>query len=179
MNQNLAVAGKKQGYKMNLIIETMQYNDFEAVRSIYEFGIATGNATFETKCSEWQEWNEKFLKICRFVIKDGNTLVGWAALTPYSKRDVYRGVAEVSIYIHPDYRKKGVGNILLQHLINKSENVGFWTLQAGIFPENTGSLRLHEKYGFRRIGTREKIGQMNGKWRDVVLLERRSRKIGV
>lgn len=150
-----------------------------SVKAIYEDGLATGNASFQTDAPSWEEWDANHLKHSRLVATENNTVLGWAALTPVSGRCVYAGVAEVSVYIDNKSRGTGVGKALLQALIAESEKNGLWTLQAGIFPENTASLQLHEKTGFRTIGTREKIGQMNGSWRDTVLLERRSDKVGV
>jgi L-amino acid N-acyltransferase YncA len=143
------------------------------VRDIYEQGIASANATFQTTAPEWEEWDKSHVKSCRLVAIEDKVLKGWAALSPVSARAVYAGVAEVSIYIHADAQGKGIGSLLLKELIAKSEQQ-FWTLQAGIFPENTASIRLHEKLGFRLVGRRERIGKMNGIWRDTVLLERRS-----
>lgn len=159
-----------------------------AVKTIYEAGLATGNASFQTSAPSWEEWDAAHLKHSRMVAllpadpaspSSISQVVGWVALTPVSGRCVYAGVAEVSVYIDTTSRGKGVGKALLQALITESETNGLWTLQAGIFPENTASLRLHAKAGFRTIGTREKIGQMNGIWRDTVLLERRSKTVAV
>lgn len=153
--------------------------DWHAVKQIYEEGIATGNATFQQQAPSWEEWNHDHLKHSRIVAKENETILGWAALTPVSGRCVYAGVAEVSVYVSDKARGKGVGKQLLQKLIEKSEANNIWTLQAGIFPENIASLKIYEACGFRIIGTRERIGQMNGKWRDTVLLERRSKIIGL
>lgn len=159
-----------------------------AVKAIYESGLATGNASFQTSAPPWEEWDAAHLEHSRLAAlvptDPGNAprdspIVGWAALTPVSGRCVYAGVAEVSVYVHTDSRGQGAGKALLQALITESETKGIWTLQAGIFPENTASLRLHEKCGFRLVGTREKIGQMNGVWRDTVLLERRSKTVAI
>ncbi|MGP1909866.1 N-acetyltransferase family protein [Metabacillus sp. JX24] len=147
------------------------------VKEIYLEGIATGNATFETNAPSWEDWDSSHSKECRLVAEHGGVVLGWAALSPVSGRCVYAGVADVSIYIGSAYKGKGIGTALLRSIIDLSEQEGFWTLQAGIFPENTSSLKLHEKAGFRRIGVREKIGKMNGVWRDVVFLERRSGKL--
>jgi phosphinothricin acetyltransferase len=152
---------------------------WQAVRTIYEQGIATGHATFQTSAPEWGEWDDAHLKHCRLVAILDNRVAGWAALTPVSGRCVYAGVAEVSVYIAAFSRGLGIGEELLQALIAESEKNGLWTLQAGIFPENIASIRIHEKTGFRQVGYREKIGQMNGIWRDTVLLERRSKIIAV
>jgi L-amino acid N-acyltransferase YncA len=152
---------------------------WSAVKTIYEDGLATGNASFQTSAPSWEEWNAAHLKHSRLVALDGDTILGWAALTPVSGRCVYAGVAEVSVYINANSRGKGVGKTLLQALITESEKNGLWTLQAGIFPENTASVKLHENAGFRTIGIREKIGKMGDRWRDTVQLERRSTKVGI
>jgi len=153
----------------------LQPAHWPAVKTIYEAGLATGNASFQISAPPWEEWDAAHLKHSRLVSTLNDQVVGWAALTPVSGRCVYAGVAEVSVYVHPDSRGLGIGEELLQELIIESERKGIWTLQAGIFPENTASLRIHEKTGFRQVGFREKIGQMNGIWRDTILLERRSK----
>lgn len=170
-----------------------------AVKAIYEAGLATGNASFQTGAPSWEEWDTAHLSHSRLIALDEVDVdeadvdeagvdkvdpatagvIAWAALTPVSGRCVYSGVAEVSIYVDPEKRGQGIGEQLLHSLILESEKNGIWTLQSGIFPENTASLRIHEKNGFRQIGIREKIGRMNGIWRDTVLLERRSKVIGV
>ena len=149
------------------------------VKAIYEAGLATGNASFQTSAPSWEEWNSSHLAHSRLVALEGNTIVGWTALTPVSGRCVYAGVAEVSVYVSPDHAGQGIGEKLLRALIQASEAGGIWTLQAGIFPENKASLRIHEKIGFRQVGYREKIGKMGDRWRDTVLLERRSTVAGV
>ena len=164
---------------MHFTIEQMQADDWAAVRSIYEAGLATGQATFETAVTEWEEWDIRHLRACRLVAKIDSQVVGWAALSPVSRRHVYRGVAEVSIYIATPVRGQGLGKALLQALISESEQAGIWTLQAGIFPENIASINLHRACEFREVGYRERIGQMNGVWRDVILLERRSQLVGL
>ena len=151
---------------------------WEEVKRIYEEGIATGNATFQTAAPAWEEWNDAHLQTCRLVAIDNDTVIGWAALTPVSGRCVYAGVAEVSVYVAAAVRGKGIGSLLLRALIKASEKNNLWTLQAGIFPENKSSIKMHEANGFRIIGTRERIGKMNGTWRDTVLLERRSKVVG-
>jgi phosphinothricin acetyltransferase len=151
---------------------------WEAVRAVYLEGIATGNATFQQTAPEWSEWNKGHLQACRSVAANGDQILGWAALTAISSRCVYAGVAEVSVYVAQVARGTGVGTKLLAHLVTEAECAGIWTLQAGIFPENTSSLALHAKAGFRIVGTRERLGEMNGRWRDVVLLERRSSVVG-
>lgn len=162
-----------------MIITNLTERHWPAVKAIYEKGIATGNATFQTEAPEWEEWDKGHIRACRLVAVENEQVIGWAALSAVSSRCVYGGVAEVSVYIHPDARGKGVGRKLLEALIAESEQNNFWTLQAGIFPENEASVALHEKLGFRHVGRREKIGKMNGKWRDTLLLERRSVKTGL
>lgn len=153
--------------------------DWDSVRRIYEEGIATRNATFETAAPDWDKWNCNHLSECRLLAKAEDRVLGWAALSPISSRQVYAGVAEVSIYFSADARGLGVGKVLLQELVRYSESNGIWTLQAGIFPENVASIELHKKYEFREVGTRERIGQLGSLWRDVVLLERRSNVAGI
>lgn len=161
-------------------IRTLQLTDWPAVKTIYEQGIATGNATFESRAPGWEAWDAAHRPDCRFAAEDETGQVcGWAALTPVSGRCVYAGVAEVSVYVAEACRGMGIGRLLLSALVEASEQVGLWTLQAGIFPENTGSLILHERAGFRMVGRRERIGQMHGQWRDTVLLERRSTAVGI
>lgn len=156
----------------------MRDDDWTEVRRIYGEGIATGNATFETEIPSWEAWNAAHRRDCRLVVRDGANLLGWAALTPVSGRCVYGGVADLSVYIAAAARGRGVGRALLTSLIQESEHQGIWTLQAGIFPENEASLRLHRALGFRDVGRRERIGAMSGAWRDVMLLERRSAVVG-
>lgn len=162
-----------------MLIRALQATDWPAVRAIYAEGIATGNATFETKPPEWPDWDQSHRPDCRFVADEGGEVYGWAALSPVSGRCVYAGVAEVSVYVSEAGRGKGIGAQLLQKLVETSEQAGLWTLQAGIFPENIASVRLHEKAGFCLVGRRERIGQMKGVWRDTLLLERRSRLVGI
>ncbi|MCC3158672.1 N-acetyltransferase family protein [Hymenobacter sp. 15J16-1T3B] len=149
------------------------------VRAIYEAGIATGNATFTTEAPSWDEWHRGHLAHSRLVaLDDAGRVLGWAALSPVSGRCVYGGVAEVSVYVAAAARGQGVGRALLLALIAESEAQGMWTLQAGIFPENEPSVRLHEAAGFRLVGRRERIGRMGNRWRDTLLLERRSALVG-
>ena len=164
--------------KAELIIRPMGADDWPEVRDIYEAGIATGHATFETSAPTWQHWDHAHLDEHRLVATVDGAVVGWAALSPVSDRCVYGGVAENSIYIHPDHRGRGVGRKLLSALIASSEAAGIWTVQTGIFPENTSSLGLHRRCGFRIIGTRQRIGRLHGVWRDTLLLERRSTVVG-
>ena len=160
-------------------IEAMMREYWPDVLRIYLEGIATGNATFETEAPSWEKWDGGHLAKCRLIAKQGSTVLGWAALSAVSSRCVYGGVAEVSVYVAESARGKGVGRALLSALTNSSEDGGLWTLQAGIFPENTASIALHKSLGFREVGRRERIGKMGDIWRDVVLLERRSAKAGL
>jgi phosphinothricin acetyltransferase len=162
-----------------IAIEEMTAEDWNAVRKIYEEGIATGNATFEQAAPLWEKWDSGHLSSCRLVARSGEEIVGWAALSPVSGRCVYSGVAEVSVYVAARARNQKVGSRLLGALVEASEAAGIWTLQAGIFPENVGSVEIHKRHGFRIVGTRERLGCMNGRWRDVVLMERRSRVAGM
>ena len=162
----------------NMQLQSMLPEHWPSVKKIYEEGIATGNATFQTTAPEWEEWDAAHVKNSRLVVIENNEVLGWAALTAVSGRCVYTGVGEVSVYVAAAARGKGIGKKLLLALIAASEENDFWTLQAGIFPENTGSVKIHEACGFRIIGRREKIGQMNMIWRDTLLLERRSKIIG-
>ncbi|MBW2938520.1 GNAT family N-acetyltransferase [Aureisphaera sp. CAU 1614] len=150
---------------------------YHAVSKIYNEGIETGIATFETVVPSWEIFNEKFLPVCRFIAKKNDRIVGWCTLSAISKREVYKGVAETTIYIAKDARGKGIGKKLLQHLVFESEKAGFWTLQARIFPQNIASIELHKNAGFRVVGIKEKIGQRLGVWHDNVELERRSKKV--
>ncbi len=161
------------------MIRSMTEEDGKRVLEIYAQGIRTGNATFETQVPGWDEWDKKHLQHSRFVFRNGNDAVGWAALSPVSAREVYRGVAEVSVYVDPEFGGRGIATALMHAMIESSERNGIWTLFASIFPENTASIRLHEKCGFRRIGTREKIAMLNGVWRDTAIFERRSSIVGV
>ncbi len=149
-------------------------SDWPAVRAIYLEGIATNQATFETVAPEWAEWDAAHRPDCRFVAWRGGAVVGWTALSPVSRRPVYSGVAEVSVYVAAAARGVGVGRALLRALIDASEAAGVWTLQAGVFPENEASVALHLACGFRAVGRRERIGRHHGQWRDTLLLERRS-----
>jgi L-amino acid N-acyltransferase YncA len=155
----------------------MRRRDWPAVSAIYGQGIESGDATFETRVPTWDEWHVAHLHDHRLVAYQGNEVVGWAALSPVSGRCVYAGVAEVSVYVAASARGQGVGTELLRALLAGSEAAGIWTLQAGVFPENRASLRLHHGCGFRTVGLRERIGRHNGLWRDVLLLERRSRAL--
>ncbi len=165
---------------MDCKITEMSESDWEDVRSIYLEGIRTGQATFETESPSWQKWDGAHLKSGRIVVScDDGKIAGWAALSPVSRRAAYAGVAEVSVYVGEKYRGRGFGSALLAALIEAAEQNGIWTLQAGIISENAASISLHCKHGFREVGRRERIGKLNGAWRDVVLLERRSSIVGI
>ncbi|CAN5806366.1 GNAT family N-acetyltransferase [soil metagenome] len=160
-------------------IRDMVPEDWECVKSIYSEGLATGDATFETEMPSWEKWDESHLDVPRLVaVAPNEGVVGWAALARVSSRAVYLGVAEVSVYVAGKARGKGIGKDLLKQLIARSEQQGIWTLQASVFPENIASLALHKICGFREVGSRQRIGIVNGIWRDTVLLERRSEVIG-
>jgi len=156
-------------------IDQMRASDWEQVRAIYLEGIRSGHSTFETDAPSWEKWDEGHLQFARLVMRDGETVLGWAALSPVSKRYVYRGVAEVTVYVSDAVHGQGVGRALLEALIDESERNGIWTLQASIFPENTASVQLHLRCGFREVGRRERIAMLNNIWRDTLLFERRSR----
>ncbi len=160
-------------------IRPMQATDWKAVKKIYEDGIATGFATFETSAPGWKRWHEGHLIFARLVATIDGTVIGWAALSPVSNRCVYGGVAEVSVYLSDNQRGKGIGKHLLKHLIEESERNGIWTLQAGIFTDNSASVTLHENAGFRIIGYRERIGKLIDTWKDNYMLERRSEIVGI
>jgi L-amino acid N-acyltransferase YncA len=158
-------------------IRPLQPVDYESVRKIYQAGIDTKLATFETQAPDWEGWQKKFMPEFQFVAELDGKIAGWVALSKVSERYVYRGVCEETIYISPDFQGRGVGKSLLQFIIAHSEEKGIWTLQAGIFAKNNASIHLHEKSGFRHLGIREKIGQLDGQWLDVVLMERRSKLV--
>lgn len=160
-------------------IQTLTETHYPDLKRIYLEGIATGNATFETEAPTWEKWDSGHTRHSRFIAIENGKVLGWAALSPVSGRCVYAGVAEVSVYIGTAHRGKGIGAILMEHLIKSSEENEIWTLQAGIFPENEASLSLHQKYGFKLFGRRERIGKMKDTWRDTVLLERRSKIVGI
>lgn len=163
----------------DFVIEPMLASDWDTVRAIYLEGIATGNATFETIAPEWAEWDAKHLPNCRLVARANGAVIGWTALSPVSARKVYAGVVEESVYIAASVQGQGVGKALLSAVIAESESVGIWMIQTSIFPENVGSLALHKSCGFREVGYRERIGQMNGVWRSTIFLERRSQVTGM
>ena len=160
-------------------IEKFEPQHWEQVAEIYRLGLSSRNATFEIEVPDFESWNKKFHDHLRWVVVFENKIVGWAGLLPVSARKVYDGVTEVSIYIHPDFAGQGIGKQLMNHLIAKSEKAGIWTLYASIFPENKASIYLHVSNGFREIGYREKIAQLDSKWRDTVLFERRSKVTGI
>jgi L-amino acid N-acyltransferase YncA len=159
-------------------IRTLTEDDWDVVCSIYLDGIATGQATFETRAPSWSEWDTNHLPVPRLVATSEKRVVGWAAISPVSARAVYAGVAEVSVYVENDSRRKGIGGRLLERLVVESETKGIWTLQASIFRENVASITLHKRCGFREVGRRERIGKIDGVWRDTMLLERRSKLVG-
>ncbi len=159
-------------------IVPMKERHWESVREIYRQGIATGNATFESSVPDWKEWDERHLAACRLIARCDNKVLGWAALSRVSSRQVYRGVTEVSIYIAQQARGRGIGRTLMRALVEASEQHGIWTLQAGILAENAVSIHMHQQVGFRVVGTRERIGCLDGRWRDTVLMERRSAVVG-
>jgi L-amino acid N-acyltransferase YncA len=161
-----------QGDAMELA--PMRLEDWPAVRTIYEAGIATGDATFETTAPDWAAWDAAHLADHRLVAHLDGRVAGWTALAPVSDRCAYVGVAEDSIYVAPEVQGRGVGRALLAAVVASAEQAGIWTIQTGIFPENRPSMRLHKACGFRVVGVRERLGQLHGRWRDVVLLERRS-----
>lgn len=157
----------------------MGAEDWPAVARIFEQGIAGGNATFERSAPSWDQWSAARCPEPRLVARDESGVVGWAALTPASSRAVYSGVGAVSIYVDAGHGRRGVGRTLLEELVRASERAGFWALQAGIFPENAASIALHLSCGFRLVGTQTRLGQMpDGRWRDVMLYERRSKTVG-
>ena len=180
---------------MNCVVEQMKASDWAQVREIYLEGIRTGHGTFETDAPTWEHWDESHLQVARLVVRDGERspaqdvprlmaqqgarVLGWAALSLVSRRHVYRGVAELTVYVAEAARGRGLGRMLLEALIAESERNGIWTLQASIFPENVASVELHRRCGFRKVGRRERIGMMNGMWRDTLLFERRSGSVGM
>jgi phosphinothricin acetyltransferase len=158
-------------------VRDLRAEDWPLVRAIYEEGIRSG-ATFETEPPSWEAWDAAHPEL-RLVAERDGAVVGWAALSPYSARRCYRGVGDVSVYVGEAARGTGVGRLLLEELVERSEQAGYWTLSAGVFPENEVSIRLHEACGFRVVGVRERLGELGGVWRDAVWLERRSTVVGV
>jgi L-amino acid N-acyltransferase YncA len=169
---------KKFGYRPEVTIRQFQSDDFTSVKEIYQKGIDTKNATFETSAPDWIGWNKKFLQNPFLIAEINGRVTGWAALSAVSARPAYAGVCEVSVYVHSGCQGHGIGSDLLKQLIDQSEQNGIWTLQATIFPENMVSIKIHKNLGFREVGYREKIGKMDGKWRNTILLERRSQIAG-
>ena len=164
---------------MNFVLDQMKVDDWEQVRAIYLEGIRSGHSTFETEAPSWEQWNEGHHEFARLVVRDGSKILGWAALSPVSKRKVYRGVAELTVYVTESARGRGIGHVLLEAVIEESERNGIWTLQAAIFPENIASVKLHLRSGFREVGRRERVATLSGVWRDTLLFERRSTRVGV
>jgi len=158
------------------VVRDLRPEDWPQVSAIYEDGIATGNATFEAAAPAWEAWDAAHPEH-RLVAELGGEVAGWAALAPVSGRPCYQGVAEESVYVAAWARGRGVGRELLEALVARADAAGIWTLEAGIFPENRASVRLHLVCGFRIVGIRERLGRLNGIWRDVLLLERRSRLV--
>lgn len=171
MQNNKVAAGAK--VMKSVQVRDLDKNDWKRVRDIYKIGIDSGNATFETNAPDWDYWNNSKLSFGRLIGEIEGKTAGWVALSPYSSRQVYRGVVEVGIYVDPDFQGNGIGSVLLDSVLNVCEEESVWTVQASIFPENVASLALHQKFGFRMVGRRERIAQLNGKWRDVMLLEKR------
>jgi phosphinothricin acetyltransferase len=164
---------------MSIVLSPMTPADWEQVRAIYLEGIASGQATFETEAPSWEQWDAGHHPFARLLARRGENVIGWAALSPVSRRRCYAGVAEVSVYVAASDRGRGVGRGLLEAVIAESERHGIWTLQGATFPSNEASLRLQQSYGFREIGRRERIAQLHGEWRDTILTERRSAVVGV
>lgn len=162
---------------MSFLIQPLEQRDWCAISKIYKEGIQTGIATFETEIPTWEQWDQNHLPFCRYKAVQNNDMLGWIALSPVSKRPVYKGVAEVSVYVAAMHQKKGVGGKLLHHTINASESQGIWTLQASIFSENHPSIHVHHTAGFRVVGIRKKIAMAHGYWKDNILMEHRSSKI--
>jgi L-amino acid N-acyltransferase YncA len=160
------------------MIRALQASDGTRVVQIYQQGLDSGAASFETVAPDWHSWHKKYHPFCRLVREQGGEVQGWAALAPISARDCYRGVAEVSIYVAIDQLGKGIGNELMQALVEASENHGVWSLYSSIFPENVATRHLHLRHGFREVGFRERIARQHGRWRDTLILERRSATIG-
>ena len=160
-------------------IRPMRAGDADRVLAIYQAGIDGGQASFETTAPTWAEFDTAKLQRHRHIAVDAGEIVGWVAASPTSSRWAYRGVVEHSVYVDPAAHKRGIGGLLLQALIDSTEAEGIWTIQSGVFPENTASLRLHERAGFRVVGTRTRVGRHHGNWRDVVLIERRSTVAGI
>ncbi|MGI9551336.1 MAG: GNAT family N-acetyltransferase [Aurantibacter sp.] len=166
------------GSKTDITIKPMELSDWASISQIYVEGIATGFATFEKEIPSFEAWDSAHMKCCRLVAVKDSGVLGWAALSPVSSRCVYGGIGEVSVYVGKNSRGMGIGKLLMDALIQESEKEGLWTLQSGIFPENQGSIKLHEQVGFRFIGKRERVGKLDGVWKDNLLFERRSKIVG-
>jgi len=165
---------------MNYELRKMLPDDEAKVLEIFQQGIDGGIATFETQIPTAEAWNMEFFNDCRWVLENENSeIIGWCGLKPISKRECFKGVAEVSIYFDNKYQGLGLGSVLLKKLILDSEDHGFWTLQSNIFPENEASVKFHQKNGFRVVGVRKKIGQLNGEWKDIIMFEKRSETVGL
>lgn len=164
---------------LNMAFITINEINYNTIAEIYQLGIDTGYATFETEIPDFKTWNKKYLPFCRIALEDKGEILGWASLTKVSTRQVYKGVAEVTLYVHPKAWGKNIGTQLLLQLIEESEKNDIWTLQCGIMEENIASLKLHEKCGFRTIGYREKVGCLNGIWKNNIIMERRSKIVGI
>jgi phosphinothricin acetyltransferase len=160
------------------MIRNLENSDASAILEIYRQGLDSGEASFETEPPDWATWNKKYHPFCRLGWELDEQLQGWATLAPVSARDCYRGVAEVSIYVARDHLGKGIGSRLMAELIAASESNGIWSLYSSIFPENQSTLRLHLGHGFREVGVRERIARHNGRWRNTLILERRSTSVG-
>jgi len=167
---------KKKG---KIIVTSMLKEHWKDVSRIYKLGIETGISTFEKEVPGWSKWDASHLKDCRWIALSSGKVTGWAALSKVSDRCCYKGVAEVSIYVDPSFNHQGIGSLLLERLILSSETKGIWTLQAGIFSENIPSINLHRKFGLRLVGIREKLGKINDQWKDIILMERRSKRVGI
>ena len=161
------------------MIREMNEHDSQRILEIYKMGLDTKDATFETEVPSWADWDLKHYIHSRFVYVDNTTILGWVALSSVSSRKVYEGVAEVSVYIDTNFLRKGIGSGLMEKVILSSEEQGIWTLYSSVFSDNIATIKLHIKYGFRVIGTREKIAQLDTEWRDTTILERRSKKVGI
>lgn len=161
------------------MIRPMDISDAPAVLDIYKKGLETRNATFETEVPDWEKWDLSHHNFCRFVYEENGKVVGWGALAPVSNRNCYKGVAQISIYVDTDTLGRGIGGKLMRAVVESSERNGIWTLYASIFAENAASHKMHLRCGFREMGTRERIAQLDGIWRDTLILERRSKKVGI
>ena len=160
------------------MIRNLEEPDAIAILDIYQQGLDTGEASFETSAPDWATWDKKYHHSCRLLAEQNEQIQGWAALAPVSLRDCYRGVAEVSVYVSSNHLGRGIGNILMAALVEASEENGIWSLYSSIFPENEATFRLHLRHGFRQVGIRERIAQQQGRWRNTMILERRSTSIG-